>query len=204
MKLSTGQAALLDSIRTEKAEFDQWERAAQSEFERLKDERKNKLRTLVGRAIDQNIPVRQIHLNGLGYKQVASMKTFLDRKSGLGKDDILAALRGVDTGALDTFGEALLAPTTGDVKKPEFVQKPGEAHWIDPHTGEARVTPRLDGPVYFYYMNDATLAALTEEEREWFANDAKTLMGTDEYDRYMNDGDEPERWETQPDAKMRR
>lgn len=197
VRLNPEQTAIKRKIEAQKKGYDaalaEIEAAYVSEKEKLKDP----LRQLVAEAEAAGIPQRQIHL-AFGFAQLSSLVSFLLPSKRAG-GSLLYTGRTQTT--LNPVAEAAQRAAN---TKPEFVQKPGEAHWIDPHTGEARVTDRLDGPVYFYYMNDATLATLTEEEREWFANDAKTLMGTDEYDRYMNDGDEPERWETQPDAKMRR
>lgn len=201
-KLDTAQAALLTAIKESKADYDKWEAQALAQLDVLKGQQKEPLRKLVARAIEMGVPMRQIHLNGLGYKHVISMTTFLDGGAKLSAAHVLKGLNGT-AGEARIFEDVLNAPVGGG-KRPTFRQERGQAFWTDPHTGEERKIDRLDGPVYFYSMVDSDIAKLTEEERGWFYDDAKTLMGEAEAREYFDNGNEPARWDNQPDAKMRR
>lgn len=79
-KLSPAQAQLLNKLKAQKQTYDEWLADSEREFARLKEEKKNTLRQTVAKAIEDNIPVRQIHLTGLGFTQVGSMEKFLAPK----------------------------------------------------------------------------------------------------------------------------
>lgn len=80
-KLSPAQTRLLEKLKSQKDGYEHWLEDAEAEFARLKEEKKNPIRETVAQAIEDNIPVRQIHIKGLGYQQVGSMEKFLAPKA---------------------------------------------------------------------------------------------------------------------------
>lgn len=196
VKLNTEQGKLRDRIVAAKRKYDNDIALIEAAYVNAKEEAKQPIRQLVGEARDSGMPVRQIHL-AAGFAQVSSLQSFLLPSVRLGGSMLY-------TGDARQLGNPIIAAQEAAAKaKPEFRQERGTAYWVDPVSGEEKKIERIDGPVYFYYITDYELPKLTEQERAWFADDAKTLMGEAEYDEYFTNGNEPARWATQPDAKMR-
>lgn len=197
VKLNAEQSGLRDRIAAAKRAYDTQLAAIESAYVNEKEKAKQPIRELVGQARDAGMPVRQIHL-AAGFAQVSSLQSFLLPSTRAGGSLLY-------TGAPHHVDNPITAAQQrAATTKPEFRQVPGYAFWNDPVTGEEKSVLRLDGPVYFYSIADSALKDLTEQEIEWFKDDAKTLIGQEEWDEYFEHGNEPERWANQPDAKMRR
>lgn len=74
--LTNAQETLLAAIAQRKLELDKWEEAAQNTFKVARAQRRAALKPLVVKALADGIPKRQIHLRGLGFKQMGQMTNF--------------------------------------------------------------------------------------------------------------------------------
>lgn len=80
-RLDAEQEAAIKKIEARKKAFDKGKARLEIEFKLGLDELKDPIREAVQEAADLGVPVRQIHMRGLGFKQVNSMVTFLDHKT---------------------------------------------------------------------------------------------------------------------------
>lgn len=80
-RLDSEQEAVIKKIEARKRAFDKGKARLEMEFRVALDELKDPIREAVQEAADLNVPVRQIHMRGLGLKQVNSMVAFLDHKT---------------------------------------------------------------------------------------------------------------------------
>lgn len=203
--LNADQERAILNIKEAKTAYDRWVSAATLEFEAMKSAQKEPIRKLVGKAIEDGIPVRQIHQRGMDYAQVTSMTNFLDRGAGrFGKAGLLEILHGLAAIAPMPLLGATVPPSEAAPKLRQGESGTEKAYWIDPTTGEEKWANRGTSPADFYVMYDWDIAALTPEELDMFMNDEKTLMGQAEWDEYMQNGNMPERWDNQPDASVKK
>jgi len=186
VKINPTQEAILKGIREAKAAYDEWERQAKLEFDISKNMAKEPLRKMVASAMEAGVPVRQIHLKGFDYAQVASMTNFLTGGAIRSAENIMALV----TGKMPTTasGVAPFEPSR------EVRQGHNMAHWTNA-AGEAREIERFPYGGNVYYIPEGAWRSLTDEDRGIIGHDGTiTLGGDDEIDAYDNDGTVPERY----------
>lgn len=184
-KLTPEQTNLLAQIGEAKSAYDKWDAQASLELSAARNLQKEPIRRLVASAIERGVPVRQIHLNGLGLKQVGQMTSFLDGLSRNNREGLTAILTG------QVAGLEAAVPTAGGAKK--IVQQNTNTALIDRDGKETKIS-RMDIGQGVYWLDDDEVDYLTDVELELFrADHAKTLFGKEQFDNYAL-GIEPAHW----------
>lgn len=187
-KLNHAQKDILDELQAAKLHYDKWEADALAQLAVLRNQAKEPIRKLVGRAVEAKVPIRQIHLTGLGLKQVAQLTTFLDSSARSPKDAIVGMLNPEIAPAKG--GGVVPAPTEA---APKIKQDGIMASW-EAEGGKRKQISRLIGPNFAYIVGEDWDEKLNDEERKMFlADEPRTLIGDEEYAAFEA-GVEPDRW----------
>jgi hypothetical protein len=187
MKLNDEQSKIRDRIVALKARYDTDLALIEAAYVNAKEEAKQPLRELVEEAQTAGVPQRQIHL-AFGFAQLSSLVSFLLPSKRVGGSLLY-------TGK-NSNNPVVAAQATAKSRGITITQKANYAYWTD-ESGTERHVSRMHAPDGYYIMWDSGWDQLTDAEKAAFLTDGRLLAGDAEYDAFMDEGIEPERWATQ-------
>jgi len=189
--LTNEQKNILAQLQSAKLDYDAKTAALTEAAAQQKEENKGEIRNLVGVALAANIPMRQIHLNGLGLGQVKQMEAFLaPRIAGGVVGQLKAVLR-----AADEWNIANLV-TPREPAVPKVRHEGNDAYWmeegVEQHAGILTINSKHGSisPFKFGKLSPVGQAAILG------STDKIILVGPDETGPYFADGTLPERYNT--------
>jgi len=192
--LNPAQKALIEQLQGAKKAYDRNKELLSNQFEVALNAAKDPIRQLVAQSVGSEIPVRQIHQNGLGMAQVATMKTFLQQPQGTLVQQLLSPVGPVNPnpGVFSGVAEAFKPVISYSNNTYTFTDAQGE--------------PQKVTMAKFGHVRAATTFAweqLSESGKQIILDEYKwVLISSEELKAYTNDGRAPERWPDEPSTPV--